>query len=357
MVVESIGLRDFRNYVREEIDFSSDINLIVGGNAEGKTNLLEAVYFCCIGKSQRAKDKDLISFDKQTGKLLLKGKNNFGRVEIGIRLSKKENKAILLNGVSVRRTAELLGNIAVVYFSPDELKLIKDAPQSRRRFLDTDISQIYRQYYDALMRYNKILLQRNNLLKKRSLDAVRDTIEVWDRQLAKFACVIIRYREEFLEKLAPYAADVHAELSSGRETLVVSYVCTSARREEEFSAQLAERIERDFELGFTSIGPHRDDLRISVNGTDVRSYGSQGQQRSAALSLKLAELQLFRELVGEYPLLILDDVLSELDLDRQKNLLRLCVSQTLISAAHVDESLLSQSGCRVIRIRNGALVR
>lgn len=357
MVVEKIGMRDFRNYEREEIPFSPKINLITGGNAEGKTNLLEGVYFCCIGKSQRAKDKELISFDKPAGKLLLQGKNAFGEVEIGIRLSRKENKSVLLNGISVKRTAELLGNIDVVYFSPDELKLIKDAPQSRRRFLDTDISQIYKQYYDALTRYNKILLQRNNLLKKRSLASVRDTVEVWDRQLAKFACVIVRYREEFLEKLAPYAAEVHKTLSSGKEELSVSYACTSKRDPAEFAAQLAEKLERDFELGFTSVGPHRDDIRISVNGTDVRMYGSQGQQRSAALSLKLAELRLFREIVGEYPVLLLDDVLSELDLERQRNLLKLCVSQTLISAAHVDESLLREFDCNVIRIKSGTLLR
>lgn len=357
MVVEKIGMRDFRNYAREEIPFFPKINLITGGNAEGKTNLLEGVYFCCIGKSQRAKDKELISFDKPAGKLLLQGKNAFGEVEIGIRLSRKENKSVLLNGISVKRTAELLGNIDVVYFSPDELKLIKDAPQSRRRFLDTDISQIYKQYYDALTRYNKILLQRNNLLKKRSLASVRDTVEVWDRQLAKFACVIVRYREEFLEKLAPYAAEVHKTLSSGKEELSVSYACTSKRDPAEFAAQLAEKLERDFELGFTSVGPHRDDIRISVNGTDVRMYGSQGQQRSAALSLKLAELRLFREIVGEYPVLILDDVLSELDLERQRNLLKLCVSQTLISAAHVDESLLREFDCNVIRIKSGTLLR
>lgn len=357
MVVEKIGMRDFRNYAREEIPFSPKINLITGGNAEGKTNLLEGVYFCCIGKSQRAKDKELISFDKPAGKLLLQGKNAFGEVEIGIRLSRKENKSVLLNGISVKRTAELLGNIDVVYFSPDELKLIKDAPQSRRRFLDTDISQIYKQYYDALTRYNKILLQRNNLLKKRALASVRDTVEVWDRQLAKFACVIVRYREEFLEKLAPYAAEVHKTLSSGKEELSVSYACTSKRDPAEFAAQLAEKLERDFELGFTSVGPHRDDIRISVNGTDVRMYGSQGQQRSAALSLKLAELRLFREIVGEYPVLILDDVLSELDLERQRNLLKLCVSQTLISAAHVDESLLREFDCNVIRIKSGTLLR
>lgn len=357
MVVERIGMRDFRNYAREEIPFSPKINLITGGNAEGKTNLLEGVYFCCIGKSQRAKDKELIAFGKPAAKLLLRGKNAFGEVEVGIRLSKKENKSVLLNGVSVKRTAELLGNIDVVYFSPDELKLIKDAPQSRRRFLDTDISQIYKQYYDALTRYNKILLQRNNLLKKRSLSSVRDTVEVWDRQLAKFACVIVRYREEFLEKLAPYAAEVHATLSSGKEELSISYACTSRRDPAEFAAQLSEKLERDFELGFTSVGPHRDDIRISVNGTDVRMYGSQGQQRSAALSLKLAELRLFCEIVGEYPVLILDDVLSELDLERQRNLLRLCVSQTLISAAHVDESLLREFDCNVIRIKNGTLMR
>ena len=356
MIVESIALRDFRNYEREEIPFSPNVNFITGGNAEGKTNLLEGVYFCCIGKSQRAKDKDLISFDKQTSKLFLKGSNQFGRVEIGIHLSKKQNKSILLNGISVRRTAELLGNIDVVYFSPDELKLIKDAPQSRRRFLDTDISQIYKQYYDALTRYNKILLQRNNLLKKRNAEAVRDTIEVWDRQLAKFACVIVSYREEFLNKLAPYAKEVHAELSSGKEELLLSYACTSKRDPEEFAAQLSERLERDFELGFTSVGPHRDDVRISVNGVDVRLYGSQGQQRSAALSMKLAELRLFHEIVGEYPLLILDDVLSELDLDRQRNLLKLCVSQTLISAAHIDESLLREFDADRIEIRKGKRV-
>ncbi len=357
MVVEKIGMRDFRNYAREEIPFSPKINFITGGNAEGKTNLLEGVYFCCIGKSQRAKDKELISFDKPAGKLLLRGKNAFGEVEIGIRLSRKENKSVLLNGISVKRTAELLGNIDVVYFSPDELKLIKDAPQSRRRFLDTDISQIYKQYYDALTRYNKILLQRNNLLKKRALASVRDTVEVWDRQLAKFACVIVRYREKFLEKLAPYAAEVHKTLSSGKEELSVSYACTSKRDPAEFAAQLAEKLERDFELGFTSVGPHRDDIRIAVNGTDVRMYGSQGQQRSAALSLKLAELRLFREIVGEYPVLILDDVLSELDLERQRNLLKLCVSQTLISAAHVDESLFREFDCNVIRIKSGTLLR
>lgn len=357
MIVKSVNLKQFRNYESEQVEFAPGVNLVCGRNAAGKTNLLEAVYVCCIGKSQRAKDRELVSLGQESARVLLKGENRFGETEVDMRFSRKENKTVVLNGIPVRRTAELLSNINVVYFSPDELKLIKDAPQSRRRFLDTDISQLYRQYYDALTRYNKILLQRNNLLKKRQLSAVRDTVAVWDEQLAKFAAVIVRYRENFLAQLAPLAAAAHEALSGGAEQLELSYVCTAAREQEAFFIQLSERLERDFELGFTSVGPHRDDLKIAVNGLDVRTFGSQGQQRSCALSLKMAELKLFYELVGEYPVLILDDVLSELDLGRQKNLLAQCVCQTLISAAHADPGLLAEFPCRVIEIDAGRRVR
>ena len=353
MRVQGVKLKDFRNYGDERVSFDSGMNLICGDNAAGKTNLLEAVYVCCIGKSQRAKDKELISFGKERARVFLSGENRFGETTVDLRFSRRENKTVLLDGIPVRRTAELLSNLNVIYFSPDELKLIKDAPQSRRRFLDTDISQIYKQYYDALTRYQKILLQRNNLLKSRSPAGVRKTVEVWDEQLARYAAVIIGFRESFLARLAPFAEKTHAALSAGREILKLGYQCTAERTQEGIFRQLSERLDRDFELGFTSVGPHRDDLKITLNDADVRLYGSQGQQRSAALSLKIAELRLFEELVGEPPILILDDVLSELDLDRQKNLLSLCRAQTLISAAHVDPELRRAFPCHVIRIEKG----
>lgn len=343
MKVLRVQLQNFRNYTEQTVEFGPGINLITGKNAQGKTNLLESVLMLCVGKSVRAKDRDLIMSGRDRARIAMLAEKIGGSVRTEMILSRGENKRILFNGIPLLRTGELLGNVAAIYFQPDDLSLIKDAPESRRRFLDMDLSQAYKSYFYALTRYNKALLSRNNLLKQGYGRDVGEMLFPYDVQLSREGGIIISRRREYLARLVAEAKRVHAYLTDGEEDLDFSYA-SQISPEGDPAALLAEALkgalEKDMKLKFTTVGPHRDDIRITANGVDLRVKGSQGQQRTAALSLKLAELGLFREIGGEVPILLLDDVLSELDDDRARRLLELCAdSQSLITAASVDPAL------------------
>ena len=252
-----------------------------------------------------------------------------------------------------------MGHINSVFFSPGELRLIQDGPDERRRFMNVSISQTSPTYYTALLRYNKILDQRNALLKNPDISLVLDTLPVWDEQLCKYASVIVKKRTEFLQKLAPYAEELHAYLSDNAETLRLApdkrYEGTEEEIAELLQKRLANHYEKDLRLGFTTVGPHRDDISVAIGGMDAKAYASQGQQRTVALSLKLAEVQIFKEISGEYPVLILDDVMSELDLRRRKKLLeKIQGVQTLLTCTHA-ERVLYGADCNKIRIENGRI--
>ena len=361
MVIENLTLHNFRNYEDETFCFQDGLNVLTGRNAQGKTNCAEAVFYLCTGTSLRIRhDSQLIRRGETSARIGARVKTRFGAVTLEALIFEKKRE-LFVNGNKVARTADFLGNMNCVFFSPGELRLIQDGPDERRRFLNLSISQTSREYCTALTRYQRILEQRNNLLKERDVSMVLETLPVWDEQLSAYAARIIRHRRRYLARLSPLARDAHAFLTDGAEELVLEMDGTYPENEDEIAQKLAGQFaaarERDLRLGFTSVGPHRDDIRIFLNGADARAFCSQGQARTAALSLKLAETEIFKELSGEPPVLILDDVMSELDLPRRKKLLgRIGGVQCLLTCTHA-ERVLYGADCYKLKIREGKIVR
>lgn len=359
MLIKKLFLQNFRNYEREEFVFTDGLNVLFGKNGQGKTNCAEAVFYLCTGASLRIRhDKQLIRVGQSSAHICAESENRYGKVEISAEIfeSKRELK---INGNVIRKNAELLGHINSVFFSPGELRLIQDGPDERRRFMNISISQTSPAYYTALLRYNKILDQRNALLKDRDSTMVLETLPIWDEQLCKYASVVIKKRMEFLEKLSPYAEELHAYLTDGKERLSLSSVKKYGETEEEIAATLLKRLKGNYEndlfRGFTTVGPHRDDIDFDINGMDAKAYASQGQTRTAALSVKLAEVEIFKQLSGEYPILILDDVMSELDLARRRKLLKRVEGlQTILTCTHA-ERVLYGADANKIRIEDGKI--
>ena len=359
MQIKKLFLQNFRNYENEIFDFSEGLNVLFGKNAQGKTNCAEAVFYLCTGTSLRIRhDKQLIKIGAEHAKITAEAENRYGKVVIEA-LIFENKREIRVNGAKISKNADLMGHINSVFFSPGELRLIQDGPDERRRFMNISISQTSPAYYTALLRYNKILDQRNSLLKERDVSLVLDTLPVWDEQLCKYASVIVKKRAEFLEKLAPFAKEYHAFLTDGAEELELKPDRRYDGDEKDIAEQIMRRLENNYEkdlrLGFTTVGPHRDDVVVNVNGIDAKAYASQGQMRTCALALKLAEVRIFKELSGENPILVLDDVMSELDLRRRKKLLT-CISdvQTILTCTHT-ERVLYGADCRKIRIENGTI--
>ena len=359
MNILSLNLKNFRNYTEEEITFNPGINVLTGENAQGKTNAGEAIFFACTGYSPRAnKDKLVIKNGEDKGEVTATADSVYGKVSVKIEFNKNDKKSVYINGVQVLKIGELLGNIHSVFFNPADLKLVQETPEDRRRFMNISISQMSKNYFYALQRYNKILSQRNNLLKDPRKDVVYQTLPIWDEQLCKEAGKIIRARKDFLSDLAPIAEIKHAFITDGKEFLKMRTESAYDGDEKEIAKamylDLKENIDKDIHLGFTTIGPHRDDVKFTLNGLDVRVYGSQGQQRTVALSLKLAEVETFKARFGEYPVLILDDVLSELDKNRQKKLISAVSNyQTIFTAVNLDRTLFKGYPYTKTIIENG----
>lgn len=361
MHIKNLNLKNFRNYADETFTFTEGLNVLFGKNAQGKTNCAEAVFYLCTGVSPRARrDKQLIKEGEEFAFISATAAGRYGDIKISASIF-EGGREIKINGNKISRNADLLGNIFSVFFSPHELRLIQDGPDERRRFLNVSISQLSKPYYTALMRYNKILEQRNNLLKNRDISMVFDTLPVWDEQLCKYAAVIARHRTDFILQLAPLAAEIHANLTDGAERLNVSpekkYKGSEAELAKRLFDELNANYERDIRLGFTASGPHRDDIDIEINERDAKTYASQGQTRTAALSIKLAEVEIFKELSGEYPVLILDDVMSELDLPRRKKLVGYTQGlQTILTCTHAERVLYGKE-VNKIKIEGGAVKR
>ena len=342
MIIKNLTLNNYRNYSNQSIEFSPNLNVIIGKNAQGKTNLLEAVFLCAIGKSPRtSRDKDLIKWDNQMSKISLNIAKKIGNKSIDIYLFHNQNKAIKIDSIGIKKIGQLFGTFNAIYFSPDELKLIKESPDERRRFMDIDLCQFDKNYYYNLSNYTQILQQRNKLLKTPDSSTLKDTLPVWDEQLATYGAKIILARLELIRKLKKFVYNIHKNLTSDKEELIIDYQGYVADNEIELKNLLInkynESVDKDIKLGFTTVGPHRDDIKIMSNNIDLRSFGSQGQQRTAALSLKLAELEVFKDNLGEYPVLLLDDVLSELDNTRQTKLLEFVKPiQTLLTCTDFD---------------------
>ena len=361
MRIKNLNLKNFRNYADESIDFSGGLNVLYGKNAQGKTNCAEAVYYLCTGTSPRSKrDRQLIRHGEEYAEISACAEGRYGNIEIYAKIT-ENGREMRVNGNRITRNADILGNLFSVFFSPHELRLIQDGPDERRRFLNVSISQLSRPYFIALSRYNRILEQRNNLLKDRNVDVVYDSLPVWDEELCKYAATVARRRADFIEKLAPLALKAHAELTEGAEELKIFPEKKYKGSEEELKKRLYDELssnyERDLRLGYTSSGPHRDDFGIEINGVDAKAYASQGQTRTAALSIKLAEVEIFKELSGEYPVLVLDDVMSELDLPRRKKLVsRTEGLQTIITCTHAERVLYGLESNK-IKIEGGKVKR
>ena len=359
MYIKSLTLKNFRNYEEEQISFKDGINILTGANAQGKTNAAEAIFFLCTGYSPRAnKDKLVIKNGEETAEIAGVASSLYGDVSVRVSFNKNDKKSIYVNGLQVLKIGEILGNINSVFFNPSELKLVQESPEDRRRFLNVSLSQMSKNYFYALQRYNKILSQRNNLLKDPEKYIIRETLPIWDEQLTKQAAKIIKARNEFLTQISPIAEEKHAILSDGKETLKMKTESGYYGTEEEIAyamyQDLKTGLERDMRLGFTSIGPHRDDIKFTLNDMDVRVYGSQGQQRTVALSLKLAETETFFNRFGEYPILILDDVLSELDKKRQRKLISAVEHlQTIFTATGMDRTIFKNKQFNRLIVENG----
>lgn len=358
MEIKSINLKNFRNYTSQQVNLKSGLNILEGKNAQGKTNLLEAIFLCAIGRSPRTKkEKELVKWNENFGKITVEFTKSTGNKKIELYLFANQNKAIKINGVPIKKLGELMGELNAIYFSPDELKLVKESPEERRRFMDIDLCQFDKKYFYTLNKYNKILDQRNRLLKSGNISNIKDTISIWNEQLSEQACYIIERRLDLISQLKVWAEKSHYYLTDDSEKMVLEYVGLNIVDKQELKNTLLkmydESLDKDINLGFTTVGPHRDDMKIVVNDIDVRHFGSQGQQRTCALSLKLAELEIFKSNLGEYPILLLDDVLSELDINRRKKLLKVINNfQTILTCTEYNIDLPAN----VLKVEQGKIV-
>lgn len=364
MRVERLILSNFRNYASLNVNFANNVNIFIGENAQGKTNILEAIYLGAVGRSHRtSEDDDLVKWDETSASVDLFFTRQGVNHQLGFRLISGKNKEILFNEYPIK-PREVVGSLNVVMFSPEDLWLIKGMPNLRRRFLDIEISQALPLYYRQLLQYNRVINQRNNLLKKiAERRAQADLLESWDEQLSKLAAYIIGKRLEAVKKLGMLANLMHRRLTASRENLAFAYILAGGEDvnydnlQDWYRRCLASNRDNDILRGSTSVGPHRDDILLKVNGKDLRNFGSQGQQRTGILALKLAELEYLKSETGEYPVLLLDDVMSELDGMRREQLLSFIRDriQTFITAT--DQSLVpAVRAGHYYRINAGAVV-
>lgn len=359
MIVESLSLKNYRNYKNLKLDFSDGINIFYGNNAQGKTNILEAVYMSGTTKSHRTnKDMELIRFFEEESHISTVVNKNGLSHKIDIHLKNNKSKGVAIDGIPIKKASELFGMINFVFFSPEDLNIIKNGPSEKRRFMDIELCQLNKVYLSDLANYNKIVIQRNKLLKNFSQrDDFTDMLDVWDFQLNEYGKRIIEMRELFVERLNHIIFDIHQSLSGGKENLKILYLKNCEK--EDLLEKLKINRERDLKMKSTSVGPHRDDLSFFFDEMDVRKYGSQGQQRCAALSLKLSEIELVKNTTGDTPILLLDDVLSELDKNRQNYLLNhIHDIQAMITCTGLDEFVNCRLSIdKIFKVTDGIVVR
>lgn len=358
MRITQLQLRNFRNYEACAFEPCDDVTVLLGDNGRGKTNVLEAVYLTCTGRSHRTRqDRELIRWDTDAADVKVFAQRRDGSHEVEILLPSLGKRRIKVAGQEISRSGELLGHVTGVLFSPEDLRTVKDGPAERRRFVDMALSQLKPAYYYAMQRYNRALRQRNELLRAAAMQpTIMATLDVWDEQLAAAGAELMRHRLAYISTLSEVAGRMHAEIADGREKLEIRYR-PSVDGDDERACVEALFAQRDTDVRrmTTSVGPHRDDVSVLVEGRDVRAFGSQGQQRTAALSMRLAELSVMRDELGEWPVLMLDDVMSELDPGRRRRLLaHLTGVQTLVTCTDFDDLAGAEVG-RIYRVDNGAL--
>lgn len=364
MKVNKIEFESFRNIDREIIEFSDGINVIYGENAQGKTNILEGIYLFARGKSFRAfKDKELIKFDKNIAYAKMEFQVKDDKTTLGVEIPKSQVKKFYRNKVKVNKTAEIIGEFRAVLFCPSHLGIIKDAPATRRKFIDVAISQLRPVYLKMMTRYNQVLEERNAILKMMPEERAQnlELIDIYSEELASLCADIADIRNEYIKKLDYWVKIFFDEMTKGQESPKITYEANVNENDFENRESLKNRYlnllknnkEREFKYGATLFGIHKDDLKIEINGKDSRLYSSQGQQRSLALAMKMAEGEISREQKGEYPVFLFDDVLSELDDNRKSYILSNIKNRQVIITA-CDKSVFENSeGCNFINIENG----
>lgn len=355
MIIKSLELADFRNYESLNISFDCGTNILYGDNAQGKTNILEAIYVSATTKSHKgSKDKEIVNFQKEESHIRTYIEKDGIEQRVDMHLRKNKSKGIAVDGNKLKKAADLMGLLNVVFFSPEDLSIIKNGPAERRRFADLELCQLDQFYLYNLNNYNKIINQRNKLLKDMYFNpGLKETLNIWDSQLVSYGSKIIERRSIFASQLSEIIKDIHLKLSGGKEQITIQYEPNV--RIEDFEKFLKNSQDKDIRSKITSVGPHRDDFAFMVNGIDIRKYGSQGQQRTAALSLKLSEIELVKKITKDTPVLLLDDVLSELDSNRQNYLLNsIGEIQTIITCTGLDEFINNRFEInRIFRVNNG----
>lgn len=358
MKVKNIYVKNFRNYKEEKIEFSDNVNIIYGENGQGKTNIIEAIYYFCQGKSYRgAKDREVVKFDEESAyiKMEFEALNRKFSSDIEI----KENKVIRVNELSIKRLSELMSYVKAVIFTPEHLNIIKSGPSMRRNFIDSFLSSLYPVYFNNLVNYYKTIKQKNAILKSRN--RINDAIlSVWNEKLAVTGVIISKYREEMIKKLNPYIKKYQKEISDEKEDIYIYYNknIKEYKDKESLYNYLEENKEREKEAGISIIGPHRDDLVFMINNKNAKLFSSQGQQRTAILSLKLSEADIIKEIINEYPIMLLDDITSELDEKRIRYLTeKIKDKQVIITCTKKEENIEKNLNTRIFRIKEGKVMR
>lgn len=359
MFIKSTKIKDFRNYEILDLKFNEKVNIILGNNAQGKTNLLESIYIASIGRSFRtSKDSEMIRFGQNAAKVEMVFSKYTGDTEIEIQFYSDRKKSVKMDGIRLKKTSQLLDNIYIVIFSPDDLKIVKDEPEKRRKFIDRELCLIRPSYYKDLSDYKKVLLERNTYLKENNID--RSMLDIWDAQLARYGASIISKRRDFIRKLSEISGEIHRSITNNTEDLTIQYR-PNVENENDLYEIIRNSDEQDIRMRTTTRGPHKDDMDFFIRRDEeeinARNFGSQGQQRTSALSLKLAEIKIIKDETGEDPILILDDVMSELDMERQKYLIKtLSYNQLFISAAEMQESFIKDfPGAEIFYVEKGKI--
>lgn len=357
MFIKKLMLMNYRNYKNLSLEFGSNVNVFIGDNAQGKTNILESIYYCGFAKSHRtSRDKELINWDSERAFISLSvGKDRLDkRIDIGI--LKDGKKAISVNSIKINKIGELFGTFNVVMFSPEDLKIVKESPGIRRKFMDMELCQLNTTYYYNLVQYNKVINERNVLLKGRNLS--EEMLDVYDEQLINYGEYIIKERLIYIDKLNKYSKDIHKEITLGKEEIEFKYQSSIKNFNDiksDFYEQLKKSRKKDIDKRISTIGPHRDDFIVLINNVDAKSFGSQGQQRTAVLTMKFSSLNIIKEINREYPVLLLDDVLSELDFNRKRYVLSTIKDiQTIITCTGIsDINDYLDSNSKVFVVSNG----
>lgn len=352
MYIKNIFLENFRNYNQQKIEFDKNINIIYGDNAQGKTNILEAIFVCGLGKSFRTnKDKEMININKNFLNVEINIEKTDRKNKVKLEISKNENKTFKINDIKINKISDVLGNIYVVLFTPEDIGIINNDPIKRRKFLNIMISQLKPIYVHQINKYNKILEQRNNYLKQIKFESKAiDVLEIWDEQIVRAGKKIYNYRKEFIEKINNKINQIHLKTTQNKETIEIKYI-SNIKDETKYKEELLRLRRIDIERGFTTVGIHRDDFEIFLNKKSLSIYGSQGQKRTTIISLKLAEAEVIYDEIGDYPILLLDDFMSELDKKRIQGLLEnIKNNQVLITCT--DDFKINNSKYNLYKVTN-----